>query len=297
MIKTSMMSVIILFFLLSIYLILPEKTETINPISFPSLYNKHLYEYLNTIHYNMYNVKLSIPNVSKMTYDNFYMIYLLLLRKITKNEKNMLKSSTDKADKLIKLAGLKCLLNIPWKFYISKNNLEMSMPYTIDNNIVIPEKQIGSISANTLIHEKIHILQRNNQEKFNNYYTKLYPFLFSKIDNKIIPNELEKRHMTNPDANNTYWIYRIHNKLWLPLLIYEKQLQNCIEFAYPVLFVNNRVMIDVNNPSKLRSLLPNMEKDVSLYHPNEIFACQLASTIVNNRPIDTDLYNMLNMLC
>jgi len=40
-----------------------------------------------------------------------------------------------------------------------------------------------------------------------------------------------------------------------------------------------------------------MDKNISLYHPNEIFACQLSSTIVNNRPIDTDLYNMLNMLC
>jgi|694.fasta_scaffold29091_8 hypothetical protein len=284
---------IILFFLLSIYFLLPNKTYNINTAP---LYNKHLYEYLNTIHSNMYNIKLSIPNVSKMTYENFCMIYLLLLRKITKNEKNILKSSIDKADKLIKLAGLKCLLNIPWKFLISKNNLEMSMPYTIGNNIVIPEKEVSSISSKTLIHEKIHILQRNNQEKFNNYYKKLYPFLFNKINDKIIPNELEKKHMTNPDSNNTYWIYRIHNKLWLPLLICEKQ-NNCIELAYPVLFINNNVVIDVNNPTKLRNLLPNMEKDISLYHPNEIFACQLASTIINNRPIDTDLYNMLNRLC
>jgi hypothetical protein len=245
----------------------------------------------------MYNIKLSIPNVSKITYNNFCMIYELLLRKITKDEKNKINNIINKADRLIKLAGIKCLLNIPWKFLISRNNLEMSMPFTIDNMIVIPEKEISTISVSTLIHEKIHILQRKNQDKFNNYYKKLYPFLFNKIDNKIIPNELEKRHMTNPDANNTYWIYRIHNKLWLPLLISEKIDEHCIEMAYPVLFVNNNVMIDVSNPTKLRNLFPNMDKNISLYHPNEIFACQLSSTIVNNRPIDTDLYNMLNMLC
>jgi len=289
-------ALIILFFLLGIYFIVPNKNKD-RTINYNRLNNNHLYEYLSSIHSNMYNIKLSIPNVSKITYNNFCMIYELLLRKITKDEKNKINNIINKADRLIKLAGIKCLLNIPWKFLISRNNLEMSMPFTIDNMIVIPEKEISTISVSTLIHEKIHILQRKNQDKFNNYYKKLYPFLFNKIDNKIIPNELEKRHMTNPDANNTYWIYRIHNKLWLPLLISEKIDEHCIEMAYPVLFVNNNVMIDVSNPTKLRNLFPNMDKNISLYHPNEIFACQLSSTIVNNRPIDTDLYNMLNMLC
>jgi hypothetical protein len=290
---------LILFFLFSLYLLYPEnnnhhhnKTNNINTIQ-----NTNLDNYLKTINQHMYNIKIGISNVSKLKYDNFYFIYLLSLKKITKNEKSLLKNIIEKADKLIKLANLKCLQNIPWKFWISRNNLELSMPYTIDNYIVIPELKLNSISTNTLIHEKIHILQRKNQEKFNNYYKKLYPFLFNKVDNKIIPYELEKKHMTNPDSNNTHWIYRIHNKLWLPLLIYDKQTNSCIEYAYPVLFANDNVMIDINKPNKLRNLFQNMPNDISLYHPNEIFACQLASSIVNNRPIDTDLLNMLNSLC
>jgi len=289
---------IILFFLFSLYLLYPENNNyrnTTNNIN--TIQNTYLDEYLKTVNPHMYNIKVGIHNVSKIKYENFYFIYLLSLKKITKNEKSLLKNIIERADKLIKLVGLKCLQNIPWKFWISHNNLELSMPYTIDNYIIIPKSRLNTISADTLIHEKIHILQRKNQEKFNNYYKKIYPFLFNKIDNKIIPYELDKKHMTNPDGNNTYWIYRIHNKLWLPLLIYDKQNNSCIELAYPVLFANNNVIIDINNPNKLRNLFPNMPNDISLYHPNEIFACQLASSIVNKRPIDTDLLNMLNSLC
>jgi len=287
----------ILLFLFSLYILYPENTtNTSISVNNNTIKNDSLDNYLKTIHSNMYNIKIGINNVSKIKYDNFHMIYLLSLKKITKNEKNLLKNVMEKADKLIKLIGIKCLLNIPWKFWISRNNLELSMPYTIDNYIIIPEIKLNSISANTLIHEKIHILQRNNQDKFNNYYKKLYPFLFNKIDSRIIPNELEKKHMTNPDSNNTYWIYRIHNKLWLPLLIYDKYTNSCSELAYPIVFVNNNIMIDIDEPTKLRSLFQNMASDISLYHPNEIFACQLASTIVNNRPIDNDLLDMLNSL-
>ena len=280
---------ILIFFLLTMFIMYPSNPNNKNNTSNNStntIKNEKLDEYLKTVYPNMYNVKLGISNVSKIKYENFYLIYLLSLKNII-----------DKADKLIKLVGIKCLLHIPWKFWISKNNLELSMPYTIDNYIVIPDTKLKTISVNTLIHEKIHILQRKNQEKFNNYYKKLYPFLFNKIDSKIIPHELEKKHMTNPDSNNTYWIYRIYNKLWLPLLIYDKYSNSCMELGYPVLFINNKIMIDINEPVKLRSLFPNLAKDISLYHPNEIFACQLASSIENNRPIDTDLLNMLNTLC
>ena len=288
---------LLIFFLLTIYILYPSYITKNNNNNNNFLKNKLLYDYLKTISPYMYSVKLDITNVPKMEFNNFYLMYLLFLKRMTKNEKSVLKSRFEKADKLIKLSTIKCLLNIPWKIWVSKNNLELSMPFTVDEYIVIPETKINTVSASTLIHEKIHILQRKNQEKFNNFYKKLYPFLYKQVDSKIIPYELDKKHMTNPDSNNTYWIYYIHNKLWLPLLIYDKNSNSCLEQAYPVLFVNNNVVIDINRPSKLRSLLPNMSEDISLYHPNEILACQLASSIIYNRPIDTDLLNMLNNLC
>ena len=78
--------------------------------------------------------------------------------------------------------GLNNLNKFSWKFIQSINNLEDSMPYTFDDKIVFSEKQLdkelnnflaGNIDnrfIETLIHEQIHVIQRQNQSKFNSYY-------------------------------------------------------------------------------------------------------------------------------
>ena len=121
------------------------------------------------------------------------------------------------------------LNNIPWLFLISKTGLEMNMPYTLSNYIVINEKSIKNLSqfneisdnfVNTLIHEKIHIIQRINQAQFNEFYAKRIIALF-------IKKYILKRYLYNIEkyicliliVNKDFWLYRINNKVYYPILI------------------------------------------------------------------------------
>jgi len=276
-----------LFIILTYLFYIPDILETNNNLEKDIKFNK-LKDYLKTINENMYFKKLNLNIGTKINFDNFYNIYKLLIKKPSSSQKISLKYKIDSVNKLL-------ALSISWKILISKNNLEGGMPFTIDNYVIIPDKLINSISINTLLHEKIHILQRNYQDKFNKFYKQIYPFLYMMKDNRIIPNELDKINMTNPDSNNTYWIYYIYNKLWLPLLIYDKKYNTFKELAYPIIF-NKKIMIDIYNPTELNKLLPNIDNRFSLYHPNEIFACQLSHDIIEKRPVDNRIMEFLKTL-
>ena len=93
----------------------------------------------------------------------------------------------------------------------------MNMPYTLSNYIVINEKSIKNLSqfneisdnfVNTLIHEKIHIIQRINQAQFNEFYKKNYSFIYKKIHIKEVPLQYRKIYMSNPDSNKDFWLCR-----------------------------------------------------------------------------------------
>jgi hypothetical protein len=102
--------------------------------------------------------------------------------------------------------------------------------------------------------------------------------------------------MNNPDSNNTYWIYRVYNKLWFPLLVIDDT--KLKEYAYCVKYNNNNneYEIDINEYMETRKLLKEMSPNISLYHPNEIFACQIAESIYNKRPIDPIILEFINNL-
>jgi hypothetical protein len=273
-----------------------NQIQQIQQIIEPSIDTK-LYEYVKTIHRDMYNVK--IPKFSDSSTRNlqmFYKTYIKCVRKPNNDEIETLNKISNHADKFIEKASMKCLKDVKWKFYISEPELEYNMPFTISNKIIIPETKCLTINTETLIHEKIHVLQRKHQDKFNNLYKQIYTFLLSKCSPHIIPDSLQKINMNNPDGNNTYWIYRVYNKLWFPLLVIDDT--KLKEYAYCVKYNNNNneYEIDINEYMETRKLLKEMPPNVSLYHPNEIFACQIAESIYNKRPIDPTILEFINNL-
>jgi hypothetical protein len=249
------------------------------------LNSEHFNQYINNVHTNMYNIKLKPFN------KHFKKEYMERIVLIPNEYKIKLTESIEEAQKKINESKLSALNKIPWKILISRNGLEMNMPFTIDECIIIPLDNLKYIQNNsnneifikTLIHEKIHILQRKNQDIFNNFYKDNFKFveLNSKLQN--IPEQWNKINMTNPDSNFDSWIYKYNLKEYLPLLVVINGQTK--EFAFNI---NN-----LDEYIDLRKVIldESLPKNCSLYHPNEILACDLADKIMLNKI--TNSYNKL----
>jgi hypothetical protein len=234
----------------------------------------------------MYRVK--IKNFSGF---DFKKAYLQKLRQPTQKELFILSKYVQLTNKIFKLNKLNYIRTIPWLFLVSKNGLEMNMPYTLSNYIVINETQLFNLNRfeqinrnfiNTLIHEKIHIVQRINQAKFNIFYRQHYTFLDKKIDIKDVPLQYKKIYMSNPDSNKDFWLYRINSNIYYPLLVKKGNRVKSIAVTK-----NRKIDLDYFK----RKL--NYNNHVSFYHPNEIFACTVTDMILENS-IPQKYFKLLN---
>jgi hypothetical protein len=183
----------------------------------------------------------------------------------------------------------------PWNIYKSKNYLENGMPFTIGDYIVIPEKFIKNgieyyrrtnkfspELIETLIHEKLHVIQRNNQDRFNDYYLKTWRFMGKgKVSDLVYPY-----YLMNPDGLDLDWIYRDTNGITYSPILYvngdrlDSKLYNIMNKGYETLDMTN-----------LREILNQIH---GWYHPNEIFAYLVSEKIINSTPLGIEINNILN---
>lgn len=188
----------------------------------------------------------------------------------------------------------------PWKIYKSKNYLENGMPFTIGNFIIIPEKFITNgvnyyksnkdLQRNpfspelleTLIHEKLHIIQRNNQDSFNDYYLKTWRFMSKgKVSDLVYPY-----YLMNPDGLDLDWIYRDKNGITYSPILYvngnrlESKLYNIMNKGYESLDMTN-----------LREFLNQVH---GWYHPNEIFSYIVSEKILYKIPLGNEINRILS---
>ena len=260
--KTIYIILIVVIIILSIYYIF-------------TIRKTHLNQYLSSIHPNMYKIK--VPNY---TGNNFKQSYKKNLVKVPNKYKNILNHYTNKIDNILSNNNLHNLTKIPWKLIMSINNLEMGMPFTLDNKIVINEKSLETINntpfnksfMNTLLHEKLHIFQRYNQNKFNRFYIQNYPFLHRKLFIQSIPNTLRRKYMTNPDSNFDYWTYKIDGEEYYPIL---EKINNQVKSIAYSKNEKNTIMLD-----NIKTIW-GLRKNTSCYHPNEIFACEISHKLLN----------------
>ena len=130
----------------------------------------------------------------------------------------------------------------------------------MSNNKIIPFDTM----VETIIHERLHIIQRRYQDKFNDFYRGNYHFLMNEFPLYSLPDELKKIYMTNPDSNFKIWTYEIDNKEYIPLLVLKTHTPSQIGY-------------NINNYDDQIKLSENMS-----YHPNEKFAHEVAHKIFNN---------------
>lgn len=279
--------------------------------------SNHFVNYLESIHFDMHSKKInnsgilwnSIKNLScSKKYSHLKKEYISKLKKVPQKYIYMLSFYTNKCDKLLK--RFKIFFKYDWDFLMSVDGLELNMPFTIDKKIILPKYLLESIYLdfknnfdvkmivssdflanqklnfkpdnnfiNTLIHEKIHIIQRFNQNTFNSFYKNEYKlFLGNRFNERSIPEYIAKKHMNNPDSNNQYWIYIDNNnpndKYYLPLLIYKNK--NVRNYGY---FFKSKKLKNINYHRKKLGF----KKDVSFYHPNEILACELSRQLIENK--------------
>jgi len=221
----------------------------------------------------MYSIK--IPNTDNRNSRDFKREYLEHIIKIPNRYKGYISRITAKAMYYFTRCGLDILNGlVPWKYMMSTNNLEMNMPFTLGEYIIISNTMLGNgnnkiISADTIIetiiHERLHIIQRLYQEKFNDFYRKNYRFLMNEFPLHSLPPLLKKKYMTNPDSNLKIWTYGIDNKEYIPLLVFKNHALS--QIGYNIDNHNDQVKL-----SKKTS-----------YHPNEKFAHEVAHKIFNNR--------------
>ena len=107
---------------------------------------------------------------------------------------------------------------------LKTRNLELNLPCTISNYIIFPESQLRMKNweniKETLMHEQIHILQRQYQDRFNEFYRQLfnnprhnntrgYEYHLLPIKKELVDYtalEIEHIQIQNPDEDDTEWI-------------------------------------------------------------------------------------------
>ena len=101
--------------------------------------------------------------------------------------------------------------------------------------------------------------------------------------NENLPEKLKHVHMTNPDNNFDLWLFKINNKLYIPILEITKN--GLKEYAYEHKNIKNKIL--------LKNILTYYNK--SQTHPNEIFAYEVANQIMSEKLDDTIQKFLVNL--
>lgn len=176
-----------------------------------------------------------------------------------------------------------------WNFSIVRD-IMFNFPFTLSNIIYMPIEYIKENFENkdyisltrTIIHEKIHISQRSNEEFWNHYiinkdnkwirvnkFDKIFIIIETNIkNNKINLINTNEEFISNPDSSydNFKYIYRIDNNLYYGHYIYNYDIKK-INIKYFELDINNKILKKTN-------------KTLDQEHPYETYAYILSDEII-----------------
>lgn len=190
----------------------------------------------------------------------------------------------------------KSILDIPFKIYMFKN-LENNYPHTHHNSILLPEIFPLDYSygvKNTLLHEKIHIIQRFKRDNFYNLYENYWNFRYMKIKDL---KKVEQYSRTNPDGLDNNWVFSNKGINIVLMSLYNKDYKNLSNVT------NYGIYLDSSNniifPIKKRKLYDIKEftdffgkLDGNNYHPNEISADMISHMLLGKKT-DSLAFNKL----
>ena len=178
---------------------------------------------------------------------------------------------------------------ILWNFCIVKNVM-FNFPFTLSNIIYMPieyikenfiKKDFNSL-IRTIIHEKIHISQRYNEEIWDNYINKKdknwikinkndekFIIIETNIkNNKINLANTNEEFISNPDSfyENFKYIYKIDDFLYYGHYVYNYDIKK-INIKYFELDINNKILKKTN-------------KTLEQEHPYETYAYTISEEII-----------------
>ena len=282
---------LIVFSLIGIYYYTENTSNKINFLDNNklSLIKDDLIKYLDKVSNQEIYFKTNKKSLKKT---DLYQYYTDNILNFTESEK----IAITKCVKYIKKEGNKYdfLTNLSWNFVKLSNKIEKGMPFTLGKHIYFSTKFLDEIVkiteyndnknfiefCDTLIHEKIHIIQRTNEELFYNFYKNDLNYINT---NKINISKFWKRlNLKNPDGIDINWIIKYNNKYYLPMLIFidDSLEQIIIELKY-----NNKYYYTTKKYMNIKEFIPfkDYPNNISTYHPNEITAYILPKIILKKQ--------------
>jgi hypothetical protein len=224
-------------------------------------------------------------NIDIIDYD--FELYLFFIDCVEKSFDSILNSKFD-----LELFGDISI----WNFCIVQNVM-FNYPFTLSNIIYIPIEYIKNNYINkdykslsrTVVHEKIHIGQRSNEEFWNNYVNKTdnnwikikkSDKKFIIIENNIANNKVNlldtnEEFISNPDTfyENFKYVYKINNNLYYGHYVYNYNIKN-INVRYFELDVHNQILKKTNKTFK--HPFEAFEQE----HPYETYAYKISYEII-----------------
>ena len=266
-----------------------------------------LEKYINLFTKNetIFKTKNNIKILNRKVILNFYIKNMLYF---SDEEKYIIRIYVKYIDDITK--KYKLFYKTPWNFIKISHKLEKSMPFTLNKYIFISDKFLKraklSLKNNykflgicdTLIHEKIHVIQRIIPNIFNNFYKReLNSIYLPKIE---LSNYWKKKHIKNTDGLNIICAYFYKGDMYLPLLLFNHKTRNMKQIAIKLYrknekYYSTKTYMNINNFAPL-TIYPF---DVSTYHPNEITADIIPKLILNtsnNRFINNKFNKLLKYI-
>lgn len=183
-----------------------------------------------------------------------------------------------------------------WTFIAVDNHIDGGMPHTIHSAIVLPlwirEVLCKSEQSNTyqnaietLIHEQIHCLQKQNKQAFEQLYASWgYEKLSSYPEYQSTIQDIQQNYpiRTNPDTPQE-WIL---NKTWYQTVIFRNQPQSLTDVSYVLIPLSSyEYPYDkghIMNQTDVKWFTEYFGHTNHCYHPDETSAVLLSKLIMND---------------
>ena len=174
--------------------------------------------------------------------------------------------------------------NDDFVIYTMPKSCEQGLPHTRNNNIIaIPENFPEERLHGTLEHEKIHIDQKKNPDKWNAFYSKHWNYKIHDSPPSFMPSYLIDNKRSNPDTANEPWC--CWNNRWWSVPVYKEN--NVSLSQAPIKWYDQKTNQIFDKPPK--EWIEFFGNDIfQLEHPHEISAVLLSGPLLNKKNIDAN---------
>ena len=162
-----------------------------------------------------------------------------------------------------------------WRLIKADDRVDFSYPYTIGDCVVLPSHLLAAAGssdarislAKTLLHEYVHILQRQHPGLFDNLYN---AWGFRRATGIAMPGDYKKRAVTNPDGLDA-WVFSCPDGTFTMGLFLEgsKPVKKAFKVSGPD---EKGGYVALGNPIDVREISKWLFGVESCYHPHEVHA-------------------------